>query len=259
MVIAGAVGTLALLLGAMHWHATLPATSLPNNQIPPLSSRAPLITHQAVSTLLSPNILVLLCSLRLEINQIGHVKLISTLIHSLALILNKTFTNATAVLYATQQMTQQYNAASANLLSTTFSRPFTLVVSLMTVGVTGAYLGGVSISIPLLLTLALSISTSYLATYEQLFISQSATNILLAPNIATLIILVILSQLSHSISSTSIIGIFFVLRLFTAFFLSYIAAQRWKISPLLHSKSFFIAGSLGVIMALSIAMRSLVV
>lgn len=259
LVIVGFISTLALLLCAMTWYATLPATSLRATLPAPLSSRMPLITHQAISTLLSPNILVLLCSLRLEITHIGSVKLISTVVHSLALILNKTFANATAVFYATQKLSPLPNTNPEHVLGSAFSTPFTMLISIMTLGLVGAYLSGAIISTTLLFVLGLSLSTCYLVTYEQLFISHSATTALLAPNITTLMILVALSQLPLALSSSSIMGAFLVLRIGTAILLSHIANQRWHIAPLLHPRSFFIMGSLGVITILITIIKSLAV
>ena len=186
----------------------------------------------------------------MEITQIGSVKLVSTILQSVALILNKTFGTATTVLYATQQLTPMRNTTPQTLLGSTFSIPLTLLfIGAPLVATITCMAAGVT-STTTLLILGLSTITVYLATYEQLFIAQSATTFLLWPNGIIVGIIVGLSYMPYPLSTTALMSIFLLLRIATAIMLSYIANQRWNVPPLVHSRTIYIAGSLTTIIVL---------
>lgn len=241
LVISGFIGTLMLFICAYRWYATLPKASLVLTHMPPLAERIPLVTHQITNTMLSPNLLVLLCSLRLEISQIGTVKLLSTAIQSLALILNKIFGTTTAVVYANHQTTPAQDTTPSVLLSRVLNRGMNLLVGTVAITVMGCYLCGLHISPMVFVTIGLSIVTCLLSTYEQLFISQTAVSWLVFFNVTTLAVIFGLSQLSYQISAYMIMKLFLFLRIATALVISHIAFKRWELLLSTHNKIILIS------------------
>lgn len=218
LLIAGLLSTLVLLLYTQRWYAALPMSTFKPILLPALSSRVPLVTHQLTNALLSPNILVLICSMKIPVVNIGSIKLITVIIQSMSLILSKTFGTSTAVLYATQKANQLHTVDSWALLRNAYQVPFALLTFLIVSTICGCFLFAAEFPLINLLVMVIGAATSYLVIYEQLFIAHSSTQTIVWPNIATIIILLALSSICPA---TYVLSIFLVLRLVTIGYLQY--------------------------------------
>jgi hypothetical protein len=222
----GIANLLFLLITAYQWYATLKKTC----PTPPilLAQRLPLSVHQITTSLLSTNMLVVLCSLRMDIVEIGIIKLLSTFFQSVSLIMQKTFGPTIAYLFAHSSLcTIPSVRPSAH---TIFAPAFTLLIMCLVVSTALALYCGIPFYHSVILCMILTVVNNYLLAYEQVYISLSTAHLLLLPNLLTLGIII---GLAHTSCSTSTLLIIFIgLRLITSIFLSIQALHRWQITPL---------------------------